>query len=600
MGDADSLEPWLDEGLLTAVTFRKKMLELANEYGRMHAVLNGIGAASKDTPLQHIGKIQVTVPDACKDTSADQHILDLGDVPPQMHASTDPWHAYSNGDSASAGLQGGGNQSPVEDQDGVGPTTPMSISGMQASCPEEKFDDARPGWSRRNATLSHMRDSMVIMPERPGVYLAASRMFLRCMGMVILLNVLFMGIVAEVGMHDAKAGKFESDRRSLQICELAFSAIYLVELIIRLRAFGSTMFYRQSDRLWNIFDLALVVQGCWDAGNMFGDSSYSMANLSFLRVIRFVKALKALRVIRLMRSFRELRLIVVSVLGSARSLAWSLVMQVAVCYIFALIIVQGVVDALRQETDIDDDVWREDVMDRWGSINKAMLTLFMAITGGIDWNTVFDPLGGLGPIFPWVFLLYIVWVIFVMANVITAVVVEYAIAHGNRDIMHMVQSQMEKKEEYEESLRLLFMEMDSNGDGEVSLDEFISKAGNPELLAFLESLEIEVGEAEPFFFMLSDGGRMCVTLEQFVTGCIRLRGQGLQALEIHEIKARHARSQIMLSRMAAVQEDHGRLVRDIVARLDAHRASVTGLEVDVRRVLELIISPPPGWTKTGL
>merc|ERR1719162_2018019 len=86
---------------------------------------------------------------------------------------------------------------------------------------------------------------------------------------------------------------------------------------------------------------------------------------------------------------------------------------------------------------------------------------------------------------------------------------------------------------------MLFEEMDYEGQGEVSLLDFQRQIENPKLVAFFASLEIEITDASHFFNLLSDHGHKSVTLDTFVTGCIRMRGQAL-AVDLHYLTTKHA------------------------------------------------------------
>lgn len=462
----------------------------------------------------------------------------------------------------------------AERQPSVG-EEPMS---MQPSSPSRADRGCRPSKTKkllRTSTPDHLT-----MRRNPLLYIAHSRSFLRFIGFTILLNVAFMGCIAELGMHDVKAGTDANSYAALEgWVEVCFIAVYSIELAIRVRVFGWHFFRDPEERAWNIFDMALVVQGSIEACSfLLGPGKTNGTNLSFLRAMRFMKVLKALRVLRLMRSMRELRMIIVLVLGSLRSMVWSLIMLGVACYVFSLIIVQGVVVAFSEEADISQD-WVQEVLDFWGSIDTAMLTLFMATSGGIDWRDAMFALKRVGFIFPVILMLYIAWFMFVMLNVITAVVVESTLSFGGRDYEHNIQSQMEKKEEYEDSLRMLFEEMDVSGDGEVSFEEFIAKIENPELVAFFSSLDIEIGDAHHFFYMLSEYGTKSVTLSQFVSGCIRMRGQA-QALDLNDVRNKQVRMQRAVDAMSSRLEEQSEFTRAVIERLEATTSGLSQSSCD--------------------
>ena len=77
-------------------------------------------------------------------------------------------------------------------------------------------------------------------------------------------------------------------------------------------------------------------------------------------------------------------------------------------------------------------------MDYFGSVPRAVLSLYQGMTGGVDWNDMSLPLErSLSPIFALVFALYIAFAVLAMMNVVTGVFVESALgsAREERDEM---------------------------------------------------------------------------------------------------------------------------------------------------------------------
>lgn len=368
-----------------------------------------------------------------------------------------------------------------------------------------------------------------------------SNTFSRLIGSVILLNVAFMGFSADTELQDLKDGHAYKTYDELGVMDVIFCLAFIVELALRLAAFKKDFFRNPEDRWWNIFDMVLVLQNTLEIFSkyVFQESTLRRGSFSFLRGVRLLKMIRMLRVVRLMRSMREMRMILSATMGSMRSMLWSLVLLVLVLYMFAIIFVQGVVHRLTTEYETSPSGTPDDALvEFWGSVSDAMITLFMSSCGGIDWKEAVSPLYYVGSSFVLLFFLYISVFTFVVVNTVTALFVENTIATANKDFACSIQNELEKKEEYLESLRLLFEEMDEWGTGEVSLEQFERQIENPKLVAFFASLEIEITDATHFFEMLSEYGQKSVTLENFVTGCIRMRGQAL-AVDLHYLTTKH-------------------------------------------------------------
>merc|ERR1711937_377867 len=78
-----------------------------------------------------------------------------------------------------------------------------------------------------------------------------------------------------------------------------------------------------------------------------GEEGASLGNLTFLRILRILRLVRVLRVIRVLRFFRELRLMVSSIIGSVKSLLWTVLLITLMLYIVGVFITQTVADHLK-------------------------------------------------------------------------------------------------------------------------------------------------------------------------------------------------------------------------------------------------------------
>merc|ERR1719215_2358439 len=95
---------------------------------------------------------------------------------------------------------------------------------------------------------------------------------------------------------------------------------------------------------------------------------------------------------------------------------------------------------------------------------------------------------------------------------------------SEKDHASLISEQLSKKQEFMDNIKELYSRMDADDSGEVSWPEFKAYMGHPKIVAFAESLDIEVNDLEQFFGVLSTQGQRPVDLESFVVGCIKLRG----------------------------------------------------------------------------
>merc|ERR1711939_999237 len=98
-------------------------------------------------------------------------------------------------------------------------------------------------------------------------------------------------------------------------------------------------------------------------------------------------------------------------------------------YIFSLYFVQATVNALQEFAPQGPPEDKESLMlqsldEHFGGVPKAMLSLFMAISGGKDWADVMAPVSEhLGAQHVAVFMFFIIFMLFGVLNIVTGVFV---------------------------------------------------------------------------------------------------------------------------------------------------------------------------------
>ena len=108
-----------------------------------------------------------------------------------------------------------------------------------------------------------------------------------------------------------------------------------------------------------------------------------------------------------------------------KSLLWTLVLLLLIFYCFGVLLTQIVVDYCRDETiQLTGDanavpVCGEILSKYWSNIVQSMLTLFMAITGGISWIEALEPLQTISFFAVLFFIFYIIVTVFAVMNVAT-------------------------------------------------------------------------------------------------------------------------------------------------------------------------------------
>eukprot|EP00448_Togula_jolla_P031123 CAMPEP_0170648380 /NCGR_PEP_ID=MMETSP0224-20130122/44709_1 /TAXON_ID=285029 /ORGANISM="Togula jolla, Strain CCCM 725" /LENGTH=416 /DNA_ID=CAMNT_0010979913 /DNA_START=1 /DNA_END=1248 /DNA_ORIENTATION=+ len=145
------------------------------------------------------------------------------------------------------------------------------------------------------------------------------------MGVAIIANMVVLAIEAD------------SDWDGWITVDTFFSAIYLMEMIFKLRHEGCRKFFTGSNWRWNVFDIIIVALGMLEV--FFNYSKLSAfdksTNWSSLRVVRLTRLVRMMRLARY-TLFNDLIMMINGAAGGIRTLFWSTVLLVIPVFTFAL------------------------------------------------------------------------------------------------------------------------------------------------------------------------------------------------------------------------------------------------------------------------
>jgi len=188
--------------------------------------------------------------------------------------------------------------------------------------------------------------------------------------------------------------------------------------------------------------------------------------------------------------------------------------------VFAILFTSAALDYLvageRRGTPLD----RQD-----GSLSKSLLTEYMAITGGFDWGETLKLLNMIHPIWVGVFLIYHFFFFLAFMNIITGVFCHGAIESATSDADHVMETHIESVEKYAQRLKEMFQDMDTDGSGTINLLELEEHLKDPIVKAYFSALDIDPSATWTLFTLLDSDGTNEIDLEEFIIGCLRLKGQ---------------------------------------------------------------------------
>merc|ERR1712151_1152140 len=100
------------------------------------------------------------------------------------------------------------------------------------------------------------------------------------------------------------------------------------------------------------------------------------------------------------------------------------------------------------------------ISDSFGSLIASVATLFLSISGGVDWRDVAVPLASIHPVLGLSFAVYIAFACFCVLNIITGVFVETASRLATMDEDLMVAEEIDTKLSWYEDVKDLFEQAD--------------------------------------------------------------------------------------------------------------------------------------------
>jgi len=334
-------------------------------------------------------------------------------------------------------------------------------------------------------------------------------------GVLICTNAVFLGVCCN---YAAERG---IDLSSLPVLystvDKIFACIFLAEVTLRIAAAGVCDFFRSNVWAWNYFDCAIV---SLDLAGLIAAAALGREgarDLTVFRMLRIFRMARTVRIVRLLRFCRELRMMVLSILNCGTSLVWSLVLLSLTIYTFTIYFVQSVSEQLGMEE-------HSQLKEHFGSVARAWYTLYLSMTGGVNWSEISSLLIEVEWFNAVVMCFYIFFTTVVLTNIIIGIFVDSAVQSAQSDRDEATQEQLLAQDADLERLRIIFLEADTDGNGDLTLEEFESHLRDRSFQAYLASCGIHCDDARAVFNLVDCDKSGSITVEEFVWGCMRIRG----------------------------------------------------------------------------
>mmetsp|Transcript_16368 Transcript_16368/g.28743 ORF Transcript_16368/g.28743 Transcript_16368/m.28743 type:complete len:626 (-) Transcript_16368:67-1944(-) len=322
-------------------------------------------------------------------------------------------------------------------------------------------------------------------------------------------------------IDDMASSNSHSASTGYRISDLIICGIFAVELGLKLYVY-QLRFFCISGWAWNIMDLFLIVAQLVEElliSVAQDETVGSGVNFAVLRAIRMLRCVRILRVLRLTSFFDDLRRLVACMLHSVQSFVWSFFLLFLLIYMYGIYLAQSVHLHLLEQEEAGSTPQNSPGLaglKKWyGSVPQSILSLFQALSGGVDWHQIVDPLSEeMGPGWAVITSLWMAFLILAVMNIITGNFVQNAI---------QLAAKVKSTDEVFQA-RQLFSCLDIDASGSISSDEIHNHLDTPAVQDFFRSIDVDISEAEALFEILDVSGDGVIDSDEFISGCLRLQG----------------------------------------------------------------------------
>lgn len=394
------------------------------------------------------------------------------------------------------------------------------------------------------------RTTTRLPPAHPKVRLfVESTLFTSVISVIIVANTVFIGLQVEL------ATRGHRDSEELFAWTVFFTLAFIVELALRLFAYGRRAFLQGPDVAWNFFDVVVtavsVVDCVAQTFALIGIIGRSSANTVIaFRAVRILRLCHLLKIVRRREIFKPLRLLVSAMMSATRSCLWLLMLLALVVYTFSLFFAQAATD-FREEPKQQESLSVQElelIEDYFGTVIRSMYTLFLSMSGGVSWGEPSDVLSKISQFYVVLFCAYITFTFFIFLNVVTGVFCQIASEAASRDAEEQLATLLRDKEAYSQELLKLFEELDEYGsetpEGMFTLKELQSYLQDPRVQATFERLDMGLTDALTLAELFEPDA--LISQEEFLEGCKKMKGTA-KAVDVHvimhEVKLLHRRTE---------------------------------------------------------
>eukprot|EP00746_Dinoflagellata_sp_MGD_P147866 gnl/MRDRNA2_/MRDRNA2_80179_c0_seq1.p1 gnl/MRDRNA2_/MRDRNA2_80179_c0~~gnl/MRDRNA2_/MRDRNA2_80179_c0_seq1.p1 ORF type:complete len:578 (+),score=62.18 gnl/MRDRNA2_/MRDRNA2_80179_c0_seq1:180-1913(+) len=302
----------------------------------------------------------------------------------------------------------------------------------------------------------------------------------------------------------------------LTFVNIGFLVFYGLEYLMRL--YVQRMKYYNN--IWNCFDFTVLVSGV--VGEIL--SAFTVSdNIFGTQLLRILRMIRLLRVSRVLISFPALYRLITGLFTCMKTLLWAaglIFMMLSAWSIIAVEYIHPLMEDLDQLGYYDSCHWCPGA---FRSIMHSNLTFFQIMSGD-GWSLLTRAVIERHPWTAVIFAGVIFSMVFGLLNLMTAVVVDTAVAAREKDVTVLAASKQEERDTAWKCFADLCIALDEDNSGALDMDEL--KKGlktNDELRTHLTVMGIEEGDLSTLFDILDEDGNGELSTDEFKFQLYRIK-----------------------------------------------------------------------------
>eukprot|EP00930_Biecheleria_cincta_P071946 TRINITY_DN59395_c0_g1_i1.p1 TRINITY_DN59395_c0_g1~~TRINITY_DN59395_c0_g1_i1.p1 ORF type:complete len:613 (+),score=78.80 TRINITY_DN59395_c0_g1_i1:28-1866(+) len=387
-------------------------------------------------------------------------------------------------------------------------------------------------------------------------------------GILVLGNAILLGIHVEL---TTIAPEMENSL-AIIVGGWLFAVAFALELLFRLLADGLRIFCI-CGREWVWLDTILVVLSLLEviADLATVSESFSYGGIRMVRVLKIIRLTRSLKLARLVRLVSPLRSQLLTISAAMRSLIWSFGLLFLVMFVMSLIFVQCYLDH-RSSRSAN---WTG--KNYWGGLMPSMVTLFQSVCGGIGWSEALVPLAEAGGLYSAMFCVYILFAVFCVLNGVTGAFCNSAIEAAMQNVDVLADNIEKRNLSYMARLTEVFHRLDTDRSGWLTVMEFEHVLSVPHTSACLMAMDIDGSDAWTLFKLLDQDGDGQISIDEFIQGCVRLKGAA-KALDFQQLMHQVDLILEALDRMSLHSEHQVSRIKELLHHQDTALKMGLGLD----------------------